>query len=52
MLRTKFERFVVRITPPDGARSYRAFVGWLETLIGADAIGADAPASSGRFAVA
>ena len=52
MLRTKFERFVARITPPDGARSYRAFVGWLETLIGADAIGADDPASPGRFAVA
>ena len=51
-LRTKFERFVARITPPDGARSYRAFVGWLETLIGADAIGADDPASPGRFAVA
>jgi ATP-dependent helicase/DNAse subunit B len=42
MLRTKFERFLARITPPDGARSYRVFVGWLETLIGPDAIGADA----------
>ena len=46
-LRAKFERFVARVTPPDGTRSYRDFVGWLETLIGADD-----PASPGRFAVA
>jgi ATP-dependent helicase/nuclease subunit B len=46
-LRAKFECFVARLTPPDGARSYRAFVGWLETLIGADD-----PATPGRFPVA
>ena len=46
-LRAKFERFVARVTPRDGTRSYRDFVGWLETLIGADD-----PSSPGRFAVA
>ncbi|MCX6032087.1 MAG: PD-(D/E)XK nuclease family protein [Chloroflexi bacterium] len=46
-LRAKFAHFVARVTPPDEARSYRAFVGWLETLIGADA-----PATPGRFPVA
>lgn len=35
-LRAQFERFVARITPPEAARSYREFVGWLETLVGAD----------------
>ena len=35
-LRDKFLRFVQRLTPPDGARAYRDFVGWLETLIGPD----------------
>ena len=35
-LRAKFERFVTWITPPDGAHTYRDFVGWLETLIGTD----------------
>jgi ATP-dependent helicase/nuclease subunit B len=37
-LRAKFERFVARITPPDGARPYREFVGWLEALIGGDTL--------------
>ena len=46
-LQAKFERFVARVAPPDGARSYRDFVGWLETLIGADD-----PALPGRFPVA
>jgi ATP-dependent helicase/DNAse subunit B len=35
-LRNKFLRFVQRMTPPQGSRSYREFVGWLETLIGPD----------------
>jgi hypothetical protein len=35
-LRNRFERFVARVTPPDGARSYRDFVAWLEALIGED----------------
>lgn len=37
-LRGKFERFAAWITPPAAARSYRDFVGWLETLIGADTL--------------
>ena len=57
MLRAKFERFVAWITPPAGARSYRAFVGWLETLIGPMRSGPmrsgpTTSASPGRFAVA
>ncbi|UCC63886.1 MAG: exodeoxyribonuclease V subunit gamma, partial [Anaerolineae bacterium] len=35
-LRARFGRFVRRLTPPQGARSYREFVGWLEALIGPD----------------
>ncbi|MCP4534195.1 MAG: hypothetical protein GY831_23595, partial [Delftia sp.] len=35
-LRGKFQRFVRRLTPPAGERSYRDFVGWLEALIGPD----------------
>jgi ATP-dependent helicase/DNAse subunit B len=46
-LRAKFERFAARIVPPEGTRSYREFVGWLETLIGADP-----SAAPGRFPVA
>jgi len=32
----KFRRFVRRLRPPPGQRSYRDFVGWLEALIGPD----------------
>ncbi|MCK4473349.1 MAG: exodeoxyribonuclease V subunit gamma, partial [Anaerolineae bacterium] len=32
-LRDKLRRFVQRLTPPQGKRSCRDFVGWLETLI-------------------
>jgi ATP-dependent helicase/DNAse subunit B len=35
-LRDKFRRFVRRLTPRGGERSYREFVGWLEVLIGQD----------------
>ncbi|MBN1954270.1 MAG: PD-(D/E)XK nuclease family protein [Anaerolineae bacterium] len=35
-LHTKFRRFVQRLTPPGGEQSYRAFVGWLEALVGPD----------------
>jgi len=35
-LQGKFRRFVRRLTPPQGKRSYREFVGWLEALIGPD----------------
>jgi superfamily I DNA/RNA helicase len=35
-LRTKFHRFLERITPPAGQHSYREFVAWVEALIGAD----------------
>ena len=35
-LRSKFDRFTRRLTPPDGARSYREYAGWLEDLIGPD----------------
>ncbi len=35
-LQEKFERFVDRLTPPEGEHSYREFVGWLEELIGED----------------
>ena len=35
-LEEKFERFVQRLTPPKGERSYREFAGWLEDLIGGD----------------
>jgi len=35
-LEDKFERFVLRLTPPEGERSYREFAGWLEDLIGGD----------------
>lgn len=36
ILEEKFHRFVQRLTPPEGERSYREFVGWLEDLIGGD----------------
>jgi ATP-dependent helicase/DNAse subunit B len=36
VLRAKFLRFLQRLAPPEGERSYRDFVGWLETLVGAD----------------
>ncbi len=35
-LRDKFQRFLRRLTPPQGKRTYREFVGWLEALIGPD----------------
>jgi ATP-dependent helicase/DNAse subunit B len=35
-LRDQFDRFVRRLTPPEGRRPYRDFVGWLENLIGSD----------------
>jgi ATP-dependent helicase/nuclease subunit B len=35
-LRDKFDRFVQRLRPPAGKRSYREFVQWLEALIGPD----------------
>ncbi len=35
-LLTRFRRFVQRLSPPQGRRPYRAFVGWLEALIGPD----------------
>jgi hypothetical protein len=35
-LRDKLRRFVQRLTPPQGKRSCRDFVGWLETIIGTD----------------
>ena len=41
-LRGKFNRFLRRVTPPAGAHPYRKFVGWLETLIGADPATQDA----------
>ncbi len=37
VLRARFDRFVSRLTPPTGQRSYREWVGWLEALIGPDA---------------
>jgi ATP-dependent helicase/DNAse subunit B len=37
-LRTKFRRFVRRLTPPQGQRACREFVGWLEALIGPDPV--------------
>ncbi len=43
-LRSRFERFVVRLTPPPNASTYHAFVGWLETLIGTDTALVDAAA--------
>jgi len=43
-LRDKFQRFVQRLTPPEGRHSTRDFVRWLETLIGADP-----QVTSGRF---
>jgi ATP-dependent helicase/DNAse subunit B len=36
MLQAKFQRFVQRLTPPPGERPVRAFVQWLEDLIGPD----------------
>jgi len=36
VLGDQFDRFVRRITPPQGRRSYREFVVWLEDIIGAD----------------
>lgn len=47
----KFECFVAWIRPPTEARSYRDFVGWLEILIGADAIGGDNTVPAGRYPV-
>jgi ATP-dependent helicase/nuclease subunit B len=35
-LEEKFERFVQRLRPPEGERSYREFVRWLEDLLGGD----------------
>ncbi len=35
-LRDKFQRFLLLLTPPQGKRAYREFVGWLEALIGPD----------------
>ena len=35
-LRTKFQRFLQRLTPPAGEHSYRVYVQWLEDLIGPD----------------
>jgi RecB family exonuclease len=35
-LSARFERFVERITPPEGPAPVRAYVGWLENLIGPD----------------
>lgn len=32
----RFQRFLRRLTPPQEKRTYREFVGWLETLIGPD----------------
>ncbi|MDH4208257.1 MAG: PD-(D/E)XK nuclease family protein, partial [Anaerolineae bacterium] len=43
----KFERFVERLTPPEGKHSYREFVSWLEDLIGGDP-----EAESARFPAA
>jgi len=34
----KFQRFLQRLTSPQGKRIYREFVGWLEALIGPDPI--------------
>jgi RecB family exonuclease len=45
VLQARFERFLARVTPPAGARSYRDFTGWLESLIGEDAPAADDPSS-------
>ena len=36
LLWDKFQRFLLRLTPPQGKRTYREFVGWLEVLIGPD----------------
>ncbi len=36
LLWDKFQRFRLRLTPPQGKRTYREFVGWLEALIGPD----------------
>ena len=36
MLWDKFQRFLLRLTPPQGKRTYREFVSWLEALIGPD----------------
>jgi ATP-dependent helicase/nuclease subunit B len=36
VLEEKFERFVERLRPPEGERSYREFAGWLEDLVGGD----------------
>jgi hypothetical protein len=36
LLWDKFQRFLLRLTPPQGKLTYREFVGWLETLIGPD----------------
>jgi ATP-dependent helicase/DNAse subunit B len=35
-LAKKFSGFVKRMEPPQGLQSYRHFVGWVETIIGAD----------------
>ncbi len=35
-LNEKFQRFVQRLMPPSGARTFREFVGWLEAFIGPD----------------
>ena len=36
VLQEKFQRFVQRLTPPEGERSCREFAGWLEDLMGGD----------------
>ena len=36
LLRAKFQRFIQRLTPPEGERPVREFVQWLEDLVGPD----------------
>jgi ATP-dependent helicase/DNAse subunit B len=48
-LSDKFERFLRRLTPPQGQQDYRTFVCWLEVLIGPDR---EAVAKQHRAAVA
>ena len=38
LLWDKFQRFLQRLTPPQGKHTYREFVGWLEALIGPDPV--------------
>lgn len=46
-LRAKFQRFVRRITPPEGVQACRAFVAWLEGLVGEAAPAAGLPTDLG-----